>query len=67
MPRHLPHLQLQGVRRVARVNSDLRLLADELGRGLYGELDYRAEAANAELFAVRLLALFSHVSPSSNI
>eukprot|EP00271_Cylindrocystis_brebissonii_P004811 TRINITY_DN16720_c0_g1_i1.p1 TRINITY_DN16720_c0_g1~~TRINITY_DN16720_c0_g1_i1.p1 ORF type:complete len:1485 (-),score=215.30 TRINITY_DN16720_c0_g1_i1:607-4422(-) len=39
------------VKRVARINSDLRILADELGRGLYGELDYRLEAANAAAFA----------------
>ncbi|GAQ84791.1 Protein kinase superfamily protein [Klebsormidium nitens] len=48
---HILRSLLQGVRKVASINSDLRLLADELGCGLYGELDYRAEAANAELFA----------------
>ena len=44
--------QLRSVRRIAGINSDLALLADELGRGLYGELDYRQEAANAVVFAV---------------
>lgn len=44
-------LLLRLLRRVARINSDLGLLADELGRGLFGELDYRQEAANAEAFA----------------
>lgn len=32
--------------------SDLRLYADELGKGLVGELDYTLEAANAAEFMV---------------
>ncbi|CAI5989175.1 unnamed protein product [Closterium sp. NIES-65] len=35
----------------------LSALADEFGRGLYGELDYRHEATNATLFAVRATPL----------
>ncbi|CAI5954655.1 unnamed protein product [Closterium sp. NIES-65] len=35
----------------------LSALADEFGRGLYGELDYRHEATNATLFAVRATLL----------
>ncbi|TQD97343.1 hypothetical protein C1H46_017045 [Malus baccata] len=35
---------------VANRKSDLRLYADELGKGLVGELDYTLEAANASKF-----------------
>lgn len=34
-------------RRIAKRKSDLRLYADELGKGFVGELDYTLEAANA--------------------
>jgi len=39
------------VRRVVGMSRDLGPLADELGRGLYAELDYRREAANCAKFA----------------
>eukprot|EP00850_Spirogloea_muscicola_P017775 SM000156S02131 [mRNA] locus=s156:139962:145079:+ [translate_table: standard] len=49
--------QLGLLRKAARINSDLRLLADEFGHGLFGELDYTKEAKNAKDFA----AAHSHV------
>lgn len=33
------------VRRLAKINSDLRKIADEVGAGLFAELDYRVEAS----------------------
>jgi aarF domain-containing kinase len=33
------------VRKLAKINSDLRKIADEVGSGLFAELDYRVEAA----------------------
>ena len=39
------------VRRAVGMSRDLGPLADELGRGLYAELDYRREAANCAKFA----------------
>ncbi|CAI5971497.1 unnamed protein product [Closterium sp. NIES-64] len=48
---HILRMLLRAVRRVAGINTDLAALADEFGRGLYGELDYRQEASNATLFA----------------
>ncbi|CAI7827729.1 unnamed protein product [Closterium sp. NIES-54] len=48
---HILRMLLRAVRRVAGINTDLAALADEFGRGLYGELDYRLEANNATLFA----------------
>lgn len=44
--------QLGLVQKIAKRKSDLRLYADELGKGLIGELDYSLEAANAEEFKV---------------
>ena len=38
-------LGLAAVRRVAKINSDLRKIADEVGAGLFAELDYRVEAS----------------------
>ncbi|XP_070031194.1 uncharacterized protein [Nicotiana tomentosiformis] len=35
------------VRKIAKRKNDLRLYADELGKGLVGELDYTSEAENA--------------------
>ncbi|KAL8533092.1 hypothetical protein ACS0TY_009370 [Phlomoides rotata] len=35
------------LQKIAKRKSDLRLYADELGKGLIGELDYNLEAANA--------------------
>lgn len=39
------------VRNAAKINSDIRDIADEVGEGLYGELDYWREARQAQLFA----------------
>lgn len=44
--------QLGLLKKIAKRKSDLRLYADELGKGLVGELDYTLEAANAEEFMV---------------
>lgn len=44
--------QLGLLQKVAKRKNDLRLYADELGKGLVGELDYRIEAANASEFLV---------------
>ncbi|CAM6096469.1 unnamed protein product [Calypogeia fissa] len=38
------------LRKWAKMNSDISVLADELGYGLFGELDYTLEAANATEF-----------------
>ncbi|GAY49580.1 hypothetical protein CUMW_120180 [Citrus unshiu] len=38
------------LQKIAKRKSDLRLYADELGKGLVGELDYTLEAANASEF-----------------
>jgi hypothetical protein len=40
------------LQKIAKRKSDLRLYADELGKGLVGELDYSIEAANASKFLV---------------
>jgi len=40
------------LQKIAKRKSDLRLYADELGRGFVGELDYTLEAANALKFRV---------------
>ncbi|KAL5710076.1 hypothetical protein ACHQM5_020683 [Ranunculus cassubicifolius] len=47
---YILRLGLGFVQKVARRKSDLRLYADELGKGLVGELDYTLEAANASEF-----------------
>lgn len=44
--------QLGLVQKIAKRKSDLRLYADELGKGFVGELDYRLEAENAIEFRV---------------
>lgn len=38
------------LQKIAKRKNDIRLYADELGKGLVGELDYRLEAANASRF-----------------
>jgi len=48
---HILRAALGGLRSLAGIRQDIRLVADELGRGLCGELDYRQEAANMEAFA----------------
>lgn len=40
------------MRKIAQRKNDLRLYADELGKGLVGELDYTSEAENALEFKV---------------
>ena len=42
---------LQVVRNAVKMNSDIRYIADEVGRGLFSELDYCNEARQAKLFA----------------
>lgn len=44
--------QLAFLKKIAEIKSDLRLYADEIGKGLVGELDYTLEAANAAKFLV---------------
>ncbi|KAH0462721.1 hypothetical protein IEQ34_010296 [Dendrobium chrysotoxum] len=41
---------LNFLKKVAKRKNDLYLYADELGKGLFGELDYRIESANASEF-----------------
>lgn len=41
---------LELLQKITKRKSDIRLYADELGKGLMGELDYRLEAANASRF-----------------
>jgi aarF domain-containing kinase len=38
-------LALGLLRKAAKINSDIRSIADEVGRGLFAELDYRVEAS----------------------
>lgn len=47
---YLLRLGLGLVRKIAKRKSDIRLYADELGRGFVGELDYTLEAENANEF-----------------
>ncbi|OVA18099.1 Protein kinase domain [Macleaya cordata] len=47
---YILRLGLGILQKVAKRKSDLRLYADELGKGLVGELDYTLEAANASEF-----------------
>ncbi|XP_031502983.1 uncharacterized protein LOC116266052 isoform X1 [Nymphaea colorata] len=47
---HILRLGLGILRRIAKRKSDIALYADELGRGLLGELDYNTEAKNATEF-----------------
>ena len=49
-------LTLGAVRRLAGINSDIRNIADEVGRGLFAELDYRVEASQVRC-AARVLHL----------
>lgn len=44
--------QLGLLHKIAKRKGDPRLYADELGKGLVGELDYTLEAANASEFQV---------------
>lgn len=47
---YILRLGLGILQKIAKRKSDLRLYADELGKGLVGELDYTLEAANASEF-----------------
>ncbi|PON63064.1 Tyrosine-protein kinase [Trema orientale] len=47
---YILRLGLGILKKIAKRKSDPRLYADELGRGLVGELDYNLEAANASEF-----------------
>ncbi|KAJ6432842.1 hypothetical protein OIU84_019967 [Salix udensis] len=47
---YILRLGLGLLQKIAKRKSDLRLYADELGKGLVGELDYSIEAANASKF-----------------
>ncbi|XP_071921435.1 uncharacterized protein [Coffea arabica] len=47
---YILRLGLGLLKEIAKRKSDPRLYADELGKGLVGELDYTLEAANAEKF-----------------
>lgn len=47
--------QLEIFQKIAKRKSDLCLYADELGKGLVGELDYTLEAANASEFMVIIM------------
>eukprot|EP00892_Ulva_mutabilis_P007547 jgi/Ulvmu1/5164/UM021_0181.1 len=44
-------LSLGAVRFLAKINSDIRNIADEVGRGLFAELDYTVEAKQAKIFS----------------
>lgn len=48
---YILRLGLALLRKIAKRKSDLSLYADELGKGLVGELDYTLEAANAAKFS----------------
>ncbi|KAH9617161.1 hypothetical protein KSS87_006498 [Heliosperma pusillum] len=47
---YILRLGLGLLQKIARRKNDIRLYADELGKGLMGELDYRLEAENALRF-----------------
>ncbi|KAG6736338.1 hypothetical protein POTOM_060915 [Populus tomentosa] len=49
---YIIRLGLGLLQKIAKRKNDLRLYADELGKGLVGELDYSIEAANASKFLV---------------
>ncbi|CAK9136145.1 unnamed protein product [Ilex paraguariensis] len=49
---YILRLGLWLLQKIAKRKSDLRLYADELGKGLVGELDYTLEAENASEFRV---------------
>ncbi|XP_057523471.1 uncharacterized protein LOC130803282 isoform X1 [Amaranthus tricolor] len=48
---YILRLGLGVLRKIAKRKNDIRLYADELGKGFMGELDYRLEAANASRFS----------------
>lgn len=48
---HISRIFLIWLKSYWKAETDLKLIADEVGSGLFRELDYTQEAANAELFA----------------
>ncbi|XP_057979562.1 uncharacterized protein LOC131165632 isoform X2 [Malania oleifera] len=67
---YILRLGLGLLQKIAKRKSDPRLYADELGKGLVGELDYTLEAANASEFRevhspfpfIRIPKVFHHLS-----
>ncbi|KAF5790194.1 putative ABC-type Cd(2+) transporter [Helianthus annuus] len=67
---YIMRVGLDILQQVAKRKSDLRLYADELGKGLVGELDYTLEAANAAEFMeahsafpfIRVPKVFQHLT-----
>ncbi|XAR52377.1 Cadmium-transporting ATPase [Bertholletia excelsa] len=67
---HILRLGLGLLQKIAKRKSDLRLYADELGKGFVGELDYTLEAANAAEFVeahapfpyIRVPKVFQHLT-----
>ncbi|KAK4778322.1 hypothetical protein SAY87_018509 [Trapa incisa] len=67
---YILRLGLGIVQKIAKRKSDLRLYADELGKGLVGELDYTLEASNASEFLevhssfpfIHVPKVFSHLT-----
>ncbi|XP_059456102.1 uncharacterized protein LOC132186243 [Corylus avellana] len=67
---YILRLGLEIFQKIAKRKSDLRLYADELGKGLVGELDYTLEAANASEFMeahfpfpfIRVPKMFVHLT-----
>ncbi|KAK1432084.1 hypothetical protein QVD17_08974 [Tagetes erecta] len=67
---YIMRVGLDVLQQVARRKNDLRLYADELGKGLVGELDYTLEAANAVEFmeahssfpSIRVPKVFQHLT-----
>ncbi|XP_024969265.1 uncharacterized protein LOC112508756 [Cynara cardunculus var. scolymus] len=57
---YIMRVGLDLLQQVTKRKSDLRLYADELGKGLVGELDYTLEAANAAEF-MEAHSLFSFI------
>lgn len=59
--------QLGLLQKIAKRKGDLRLYADELGKGFVGELDYTLEAANASKFLVLIAVLICDVQLKSRM
>ncbi|GJV51515.1 kinase superfamily protein isoform 1 [Tanacetum coccineum] len=67
---YIMRVGLDILQQVTKRKSDLRLYADELGKGLVGELDYTLEAANAVEFmeahspfpSIRVPKVFQHLT-----
>ncbi|KAI3783307.1 hypothetical protein L1987_42385 [Smallanthus sonchifolius] len=67
---YIMRVGLDILQQVAKRKNDLRIYADELGKGLVGELDYTLEAANAVEFmeahapfpSIRVPKIFQHLT-----